>query len=87
MFAMLPIVIGQNIYQPKAIDSRMQLSPAIYFDPSTGVTSAILTNIEFIGLKDLDDIPLIVVNIPPVRDSLTTRWPSKIISGSIRPID
>ena len=69
MFGMLPIVIGQNIYQPKAIDSRMQIVSAIYFDPSTGVTSAILTNTDIIGpnkVKQIDDFPLIVVNIPPV---------------------
>merc|ERR1712131_332693 len=58
MFGMLPIVIGQNIYQPKAIDSRMQIVSAVFFDPSTGVTSAILTNTDIIGpnkVKEVDD--------------------------------
>ena len=76
MFGILLIMIWSNIYLRKAIGSRYKAASAIYFDPTTGVTSAILTNIEIIGpnkLKELDDIPLIVVNIPPVRDPLTTR--------------
>ena len=69
MFALLPVVIAQNIYQPRAIDSRMQIASGVYFDPTTGITSVILTNTELIGpnkVKEIDDLPLIVVNIPPV---------------------
>jgi len=69
MFGLLPVVIAQNIYQPRAIDSRMQIASGVYFDPTTGITSAILTNTELIGpnkVKEIDDLPLIVVNIPPV---------------------
>jgi len=69
MFGLLPIVIAQNIYQPRAIDSRMQIASGVYFDPTTGITSVILTNTELIGpnkVKEIDDLPLIVVNIPPV---------------------
>merc|ERR1711953_151739 len=69
MFGMLPIVIAQNVYQPRAIDSRMQIASGVYFDPTTGITSVILTNTELIGpnkVKEIDDLPLIVVNIPPV---------------------
>merc|ERR1711953_16880 len=69
MFGMLPIVIAQNVYQPRAIDSRMQIASGVYFDPTTGITSVILTNTELIGpnkVKEIDDLPPIVVNIPPV---------------------
>ena len=69
MFGLLPVVIAQNIYQPRAIDSRMQIASGVYFDPTTGITSFILTNTELIGpnkVKEIDDLPLIVVNIPPV---------------------
>ena len=69
MFGMLPIVIAQNVYQPRAIDSRMQIASGVYFDPTTGITSVILKNTELIGpikVKEIDDLPLIVVNIPPV---------------------
>merc|ERR1711953_179638 len=69
MFGMLPIVIAQNVYQPRAIDSRMQIASGVYFDPATGITSVILTNTELMGpnkIKEIDDLPLIVVNIPPV---------------------
>ena len=68
MFGLLPIVIAQNIYQPRAIDSRMQIASGVYFDPTTGITSVILTNTDFIdpnNVKEIDDLPLIVVNIPP----------------------
>ena len=67
MFALLPVVIAQNI--AIAIDSRMQIASGVYFDPTTGITSVILTNTELIGpnkVKEIDDLPLIVVNIPPV---------------------
>merc|ERR1712193_515050 len=69
MFGLLPVVIAQNIYQPRAIDSRMQIASGVYFDPTTGITSVILTNTELIGpnrVKEIDDLPLIAVNIPPV---------------------
>jgi len=69
MFGLLPVVIAQNIYQPRAIDSRMQIASGVYFDPTTGITSVILTNTELIGpnkVKEIDNLPLIVVNIPPV---------------------
>ena len=65
MFALLPVVIDIGI----AIDSRMQIASGVYFDPTTGITSVILTNTELIGpnkVKEIDDLPLIVVNIPPV---------------------
>lgn len=70
-FMMLPLVIAQNIFQPRAIDSRMQICSGVYFDPTTGVTSALLTNTDLIlpnKIKEIDDIPLIVLNIPPVLD-------------------
>merc|ERR1711990_1290718 len=63
------IFSAQNVYQPRAIDSRMQIASGVYFDPTTGITSVILTNTELIGpnkVKEIDDLPLIVVNIPPV---------------------
>ena len=44
----------------------MQIVSAIFFDPSTGVTSAILTNTDIVGPKNVDNCPLIVINIPPV---------------------
>ena len=69
MFGLLPVVIAQNVYQPRAIDSRMQIASGVYFDPTTGITSVILTNTELIGpnkVKEIDDLPLIAVNIPPV---------------------
>ena len=59
------------IFMPlySALDSRMQFASGVYFDPTTGITSVILTNTELIGpnkVKEIDDLPLIVVNIPPV---------------------
>merc|ERR1711917_110750 len=65
MFALLPVVHNIGI----AIDSRMQIASGVYFDPTTGITSVILTNTELISpnkFKEIDNIPLIVVNIPPV---------------------
>ena len=59
-------------FSRRAIRSRMQKSYGVYFDSTTGITSVILTNTELIGpnkLKEIDDIPLIVVNIPPVLNA------------------
>ena len=53
----------------RAMNSRIQIQKVVYFDPTTGITSVILTNTELIGpkkFKEIDDLPLIVVNIPPV---------------------
>ena len=65
-------------YHAKAFCCRGQTSSEVFFDPSTGITSIILANTEFIGLytmltrndKKIEDFivdcPLIVINIPPV---------------------
>ena len=69
MFGVLPIVILLTIYEGPAIDSRIQIASGVFFDPSTGITSVILTSTEPIGpneIDEIDDLPLIVVNIPPV---------------------
>ena len=68
-FVMLPIPIAQYVYASRALGSRMQFASGVYFDPTTGITSVILTNTELLSpnkFKEIDDLPLIVVNIPPV---------------------
>ena len=69
MFGLLLLYVPVLVYELRAIDSRMQIASGVYFDPTTGITSVILTNTELIGpnkVKEIDDLPLIVVNIPPV---------------------
>ena len=64
MFGLPSVVIVRS--GQRAFDSRMQTAYRVYFDPTTGITSVILKNTELIGPnKDIDDLPLIVVNIPP----------------------
>ena len=65
----LPIAIALYVDASRALGSRMQIASGVYFDPTTGITSVILTNTELISpnkFKEIDNIPLIVVNIPPV---------------------
>jgi len=69
VMALMPITIAQQIFPPRAFESRLQKASAIYFDPSTGVTSIPLTNTDYVSpkmLKKIDEIPYIIVNIPPV---------------------
>ena len=68
MFGLLLLYVPVLVYELRAIDSRMQIASGVYFDPTTGITSVILTNTDFIdpnNVKEIDDLPLIVVNIPP----------------------
>ena len=69
MFGLLLLHLPVLVYKLRAIHSRMQIASGVYFDPTTGITSVILRNTELIGpnkVKEIDDLPLIVVNIPPV---------------------
>merc|ERR1711962_1824636 len=69
VMALMPITIAQQIFPPRAFESRLQKASAIYFDPSTGITSIPLTNTDYVSpkmLKKIDEIPYIIVNIPPV---------------------
>merc|ERR1711962_1260638 len=64
VMALMPITIAQQIFPPRAFESRLQKASAIYFDPSTGVTSIPLTNTDYVCpkmLKKIDEIPYIIV--------------------------
>ena len=63
------LLIAKYVDALRALGSRMQFASGVYFDPTTGITSVILTNTELLSpnkFKEIDDLPLIVVNIPPV---------------------